>query len=758
MPSLASIPETSSTKLATTTKRSSLQSSIAFERARPRSRVVVLSRQPSRVRKRFRHLTPPSGQAVQARASQQNEDNAERSKESADTARPSSSNQAIPLKHAISDISDGQCVPFTPSEESVNLDAFPLPPSAQNGWPLFNDTPRQVPLPTGTATTYKQPGDAPLARHTNRDDCHPLGAHPPDHHRVNSFEPPITIGHQSRTRKRDSIDPVLVEAITHSVAEQLRLYSMIGSPKSPRKPTQPTSSASKEPSRTSSQRQALDRFTRDLQRYAENVSAAGKVPIFTSTPSKSSGTVRTVSALLPYRPEFRAAGLAVTSRDQAQHLPEAILQPPVHRQSRKKTRAAMLSRLGGLDGKQDKISPPSTEVDFMDPNSVDIWRQALIENVPPRRHTLLRRTEDSSAAGCLPWFSSKQPPRHRDIDEANMEIADVEASKSKPIEAYSSAPATKSSRKKGLRPKGYTIPQASQDPTTSHNNYYTQGRMAALHEPRRPEQHLRRRSKTLAQLQSIAQSVQRKEKRRDQSPQPRHRNENQPLREDTSKGVTPLDSLPQYSSKLDLHRFAQRQYQSLPFNQYKKPLVDLSSAPPSPPKLDRRAASFPNKPRSTRRYPEPSTLTSRNKTALAALEIARHDHGPYPERVPKPRPSIGISNLQPRIPSRKSSIRRLRPKAGAAPDRSSVLDSDVLEGLRIATTAACDRKLDNILHEKTGIHIRHFLADLIQIDSYSTPKPGETVQQLSKRRRSQIRQLKQQVRKSREIRRPNAIS
>lgn len=127
----------------------------------------------------------------------------------------------------------------------------------------------------------------------------------------------------SNTQQLPSVDDVLVEAIARNVAQQLQVLSIRSPPSSRR---QDHRDSDKQPpeapgdlSRTSSERKALDRFTRELQRYAQHTGAKGKLPTFTPKSTTSNATVRTISALLPFRPEFKAAGLAVTSNDQAKH-------------------------------------------------------------------------------------------------------------------------------------------------------------------------------------------------------------------------------------------------------------------------------------------------------------------------------------------------------------------------------------------------------------------------------------------------------
>ncbi|PTB37008.1 hypothetical protein M441DRAFT_109581, partial [Trichoderma asperellum CBS 433.97] len=83
---------------------------------------------------------------------------------------------------------------------------------------------------------------------------------------------------------------------------------------------------------------------------------------------------------------------------------------------------------------------------------------------------------------------------------------------------------------------------------------------------------------------------------------------------------------------------------------------------------------------------------------------------------------------------------------------SGVMDRDVLRGLHIAASAACDEEVDTFVRNKTGLRLRRFLADLMVLETLRDVRPEEGEGQGARRRRSTLRKLKQQVRRSREIR------
>lgn len=106
----------------------------------------------------------------------------------------------------------------------------------------------------------------------------------------------------------------------------------------------------------------------------------------------------------------------------------------------------------------------------------------------------------------------------------------------------------------------------------------------------------------------------------------------------------------------------------------------------------------------------------------------------------------------PNVPTRTSSV----PESFSAPedDRerdSGVIDRDVLRGLHIAASAACDEEVDTFVRNKTGLRLRRFLADLMVLETLRDIQPYEGSGPGARRRKSTLRKLKQQVRRSREI-------
>jgi len=111
-------------------------------------------------------------------------------------------------------------------------------------------------------------------------------------------------------------DPVVWESVSRTLSQQQRLSTLVTPEQSPAVTDDLFSDAYACPSRTSSQRKRLNRFTKELQKYTDFTGARGKRPMVSSTATVSRNTLHTVDELLPYHHEFQSAGLAVTSAEQ----------------------------------------------------------------------------------------------------------------------------------------------------------------------------------------------------------------------------------------------------------------------------------------------------------------------------------------------------------------------------------------------------------------------------------------------------------
>lgn len=153
-----------------------------------------------------------------------------------------------------------------------------------------------------------------------------------------------------------------------------------------------SSNLAQPPSRTSSQIRALRYFKKELERYADMTSAAGKVANFTPTISPAAFSLHTVEELLPYREQFLAAGLAVTSADQG---------PAKGKGARPKPAQAQLDG----EGRTRYSSPSSTSTTMIHFRERDSLDMALIDELPVRKTKEKRRRTQTRSI--LPWFRRK---------------------------------------------------------------------------------------------------------------------------------------------------------------------------------------------------------------------------------------------------------------------------------------------------------------------------------------------------------------
>jgi len=124
-----------------------------------------------------------------------------------------------------------------------------------------------------------------------------------------------------RQKRFGLADPVAWDVINRTLMQQQRLSALTS-------PTPPVDASMQQSakeyndgaSRNSSQQRTLNRFTRQLEKYADAAGAVRKVPVMTPTISESKASFHTVKPLIPYKDEFSAAGLAVTSAEQGRRL------------------------------------------------------------------------------------------------------------------------------------------------------------------------------------------------------------------------------------------------------------------------------------------------------------------------------------------------------------------------------------------------------------------------------------------------------
>ncbi|KZL81332.1 hypothetical protein CI238_00450 [Colletotrichum incanum] len=89
-------------------------------------------------------------------------------------------------------------------------------------------------------------------------------------------------------------------------------------------------------------------------------------------------------------------------------------------------------------------------------------------------------------------------------------------------------------------------------------------------------------------------------------------------------------------------------------------------------------------------------------------------------------------------------------------DDRNINDRDVLRGLSIAISAACDEEVDTWIRQKTGVRIRRFLADLKAFETLGDEDEPDPVKERARKRRADSRKLKAQIRQSKAAREARA--
>ncbi|KAH7274510.1 hypothetical protein B0J15DRAFT_132117 [Fusarium solani] len=218
---------------------------------------------------------------------------------------------------------------------------------------------------------------------------------------------------EASTPRPLEINYQLIEAISRNIAQQLQMLSIkneyqLEQHDSKRAGSPVTDDCDNE-SRTPSQREALDRFTQELHRYAEQSGAKNKLPVFTPTPPHSGATVHTVSALLPFRSEFTAASLAVTSKDQTGPFSSPTKRGRIRAVKTRPSRFHSKRLHPGQLDRNEGCQSSSTEISFTAAPDMDDWRHALVDQVPPRGQMSSpdEQVPKSPCVPCLPNDSSQ---------------------------------------------------------------------------------------------------------------------------------------------------------------------------------------------------------------------------------------------------------------------------------------------------------------------------------------------------------------
>ncbi|KAI8635504.1 hypothetical protein F5Y19DRAFT_469377 [Xylariaceae sp. FL1651] len=246
-------------------------------------------------------------------------------------------------------------------------------------------------------------------------------------------EPLHSQGQKRKTPKREKrfglADPVAWDVINRSLTQQQRLSSIVVPDGPPIGPVHHSQQNLDVASRTSSQRRALKHFTRELEKYADATSAAGRAPVITPTASESKASYHTVKPLVPYKDEFRAAGLAVTSAEQSRKLSDkADAQASLRRSKQPEISNVPLQASNKLDGHDYGSSETNNSTSctssgsYVHFSSHSGHMSHLIETFVPRKAKAKRKHGLHARRHLLSWFLKKPPSKLSNHHENHLPI------------------------------------------------------------------------------------------------------------------------------------------------------------------------------------------------------------------------------------------------------------------------------------------------------------------------------------------------
>ncbi|KAJ3473358.1 hypothetical protein NLG97_g10348 [Lecanicillium saksenae] len=417
---------------------------------------------------------------------------------------------------------------------------------------------------------------------------------------------------------------------------------------------------------------------------------------------------------MPFRSEFETAGLAVTSKDQANRIHSYITKAvearaptdagPSNKPSHPKPNARKPSQVDGWDDTGPRDSP-NTEISFAPSNGMDEWRYAMIEEVPkkkkkgkttggkkPKKHCLSCFDHSPSTATEGGWVQPQKGPT------APVPKFQGGIGPPPPVPPPPVPPQRPPRPDVGLfdaEPAQRPKPLVDNMTSTSH----------AL-SPRMLPTFSRHKYKGKSPV-------------RRGSPHPRimgSKLEGSPMKK---KRSSPKRKIP--------HEITSKQYDR---TVHQATPLDLKTAVEEA----KKGHEFHN--------------TSSGKPPETRGDTVDHSHIGICCRSNRGVPSR--ANARPNIPRRTSSMSQFMFSSKFDYDDREITDRDVLRGLHIAASAACDEEVDAFLRNRTGLRIRRFLADLITLETLAVNPPIDK-RQWARQRRADMRKLKQQVRRSREI-------
>lgn len=630
-----------------------------------------------------------------------------------------------------------------------------------------------LPIPDGSQSKA-QPTDVFRNRTNN------VPAELPDH----DGGSPENLRDRNREKRLGISDPATWDAIHRTLAQQRRLSSLVPSGQF----AEDVLESSSIPSRSSSQRKALRHFTKELEKYAKAAGAAGKLPVITPTESDSKPSIHTVKPLLPYRSEFQAAGLAVTSEEQRGKFPTEAAGKSLgpHWTSDKKRRNS-LRLVADVDGPRDQRSTSSvysndTYIRFTPEDGLST---AMLEIAQDRR-------EQTGQRRPLPWLSKRgEAGKEADPEPNSANRIKVISNGKVQINLEETAIPNKSplSRQQHPPPTEHDVtqlpfikkepPTPPQDPNRSGSKspYLWFGSLGPQDKPAkqlgiRPPGMSMKREDALASIPRVGAE--------DNSPEqlmPKDRpyqtamevgHNSLPLQGLRKRGVNPQKSAPElprtWKHAISTTSSLERALNAISGNAENTENENNRLWPrPEQPGFAGHSPAIPRD-----RQAERAIVTPRHQRHHPLLTIPNNESRPNPQAAaPHPaskRPPVALagqrltkvkSPRKPDEPSLQNNHVQSRiipdPKRSAVEealsdldvffdyDDSDIQDGDVLKGLQIAVQAAADGTFDALIRQKTGLRIRRFLADLTSVDALDNDKTME--EQPAREKRAEKRRM-----------------
>ncbi|KAK0657444.1 hypothetical protein B0T16DRAFT_488584 [Cercophora newfieldiana] len=648
--------------------------------------------------------------------------------------------------------------------------------------------------------------------------------------RYSVFPKPITYTQRVPTMTITPLlnDPVHSESVRRSLSQQHRLSSLVPSDDSSTLPKAnrleqrcpvsppvltvlPASSQNTKTSRarSSSRQKRLDTFTRELEEYVIAAGAVGKLPASTSSGGETHVSVHTVKEFLPYRQQFREAGLAVTSTDQ---------------KARARKEASPPSQNGTSDAPRLKPDEKSSSgQEFSSGDAKESSSETVIHFRTPKYPKPLAQIQElpqkPEKADPKPWINQPSESSHQQTSEAptvnsgpgescaavRREVRrrpsgvllmnkplPAKPSPTQPKDQGCTKVTTENPQVTGC-PEANITPAARRHPpptasegsqtvsethitarsTTPQGSSKVLPSLTAVPAPRKSSQArqgivLPSKTSWLPAVQQPTTIVEEREPSPERQKTPvnkrcivrqqdgvvmevrsRDNNATQATTESRSSAICKPELPETWKCAISTPSSFEKALDDVV-----RKLEDMGDKAGASPKKER-----PTSKRASAKPPSPSQrlqrVTALRRQRLAEAAVQGLETTENPISVPVVIPA--------RNPMRRSESSRRAAKSSSAeeepqvhaPEDEDISDRDVLKGLKIICAASADTELDAWIRAKTGLRLRRFLADLKTFESLSQDGIAALDDRRARRRRSERRRMQaERDSRVRESRRP----